>query len=70
MLWRGKSVLRMLEDSAEEGFSCGLHPEGKTAQHVMAKAFKHHCFSGSLIQGQGNRKAMMENVDLVKIQIN
>lgn len=46
VMWRGKSVLRMLKDSAEEGFSCGLQPEGKTAQHVIAKAVKHHCFSG------------------------
>lgn len=50
MVWKGKSVLRMLKDSAEEGFSkataYGLQPDGKTAQHVIAKAFKHHCFSG------------------------
>lgn len=49
-MWRGKSVLRMLKDSAEEGFSkataCRLQPNWKTAQHVIAKAFKHHFFSG------------------------
>lgn len=43
-------MLRMLPDSAEEGFSkvttCGLQPHWKTAQHVIAKAFKHHFFSG------------------------
>lgn len=43
-------MLRMLKDSAEEGFSKatarGLQPHWKTAQHVIAKAFKHHFFSG------------------------
>lgn len=43
VMWRGKSVLRMLKGSAEEGFSkataCGLQPHWKTAQHVIAKAF-------------------------------
>lgn len=42
-MWRGKSVLRMLKDSAEERFSkataCRLQPVWKTAQHVIAKAF-------------------------------
>lgn len=42
-MWRGKSVLRILKGSAEEGFSkataCGLQPNWKTAQHVIAKAF-------------------------------
>lgn len=43
-------MLRMLKDSAEEGFSkataYGLQPKWKTAQHVIAKAFKHYFFSG------------------------
>lgn len=49
-MWRGKSVLQMLKDSAEEGFSkataYGLQSNWKTAQHVIAKAFKYHFFSG------------------------
>lgn len=43
-------MFRMLKDSAEEGFSkataYGLQTDWKTAQHVIAKAFKHHFFSG------------------------
>lgn len=50
VMWRGKSVLRMLKDSAEEGFSkataCGLQPPWETAQPVIARALKHHFFRG------------------------